>query len=137
MLKGFGLNTNWAWVKIADRQHKISEWELQQTALDVVLQVIQNYNGYFLARQNAEVAVRNRDLAEQLVSDNRKRIEQGMMSPVDIAVAEAELAVREERVLRTQGYLKIQENSLKNLLFNDYQKVLSTNLQIDQLPETH
>ncbi len=135
MLKGFGLNTNWAWVKIADRQHKISEWELQQTALDVVLQVIQNYNGYFLARQNAEVAVRNRDLAEQLVADNRKRIEQGMMSPVDIAVAEAELAVREERVLRTQGYLKIQENSLKNLLFNDYQKVLSTSLQIDQLPE--
>jgi outer membrane protein len=135
LLKDFGLNANWAFVRIADRQHKMAEWELKQTALDVILNVVLSYNNYFLAQQNAEVAKRNRDLAEQLVSDNRKRIEQGMLSPVDIAVAEAEVAVREERVLRSTGNLKIQENNLKNLIFSDYRTVVATKLLIDELPQ--
>lgn len=135
LLKGFGLDSNWAWVRIADRQHRIEKWNLKQTVLDVVLQVVFAYNHYFLAQQNAEVALRNRNLAEQLVADNRKRIEQGTMSPVDIAVAEAELAVREERVLRTHGHLRIQENNLKNLVFDDYRTVIHTDLIINQLPE--
>ena len=135
VLKNFGLGANWAYVRIADRQHKIAEWELSQTALDVMLEVVYAYNSYFLALQNAEVAARNRDLAAQLVEDNRKRIEQGMMSPVDIAVAEAELAVREERVLRNTGNLRIQENRLKNLLFSDYRGIIGKELIIGALPQ--
>lgn len=137
LLKDFGLDANWAFVRIADRRHQIAEWELKQTALDVILNVVFSYNSYFLAQQNAEVAKRNRDLAKQLVADNRKRIEQGMLSPVDIAVAEAELAVREERVLRNTGNLKIQENNLKNLIFSDYRGITDTNLSIDELPQAN
>ena len=135
ILKDFGLGPNWAYVRIADRQHKVAEWELRQTALDVMLDVVYSYNGYFLALQNVEVAKRNRDLAAQLVEDNRKRIEQGMLSPVDIAVAEAELAVREERVLRNTGNLRIQEDKLKNLLFSDYRGIIDKELVIGTLPQ--
>lgn len=134
ILKGFGLSTNWAFVRIADKQHKLEEWELKQTAMDVIFRVITAYNAYFLAKQNADIAAQNRDLAKKLIEDNQKRIEQGMMAPVDIAVAEAELAVRDERVLRAQSQFGIQQNNLKKLILDDFSTATQTNLNISQLP---
>lgn len=144
LLRGFGFAENTTDIRIAEREHDRTKWGVRQDALDLVYEVIEAYNDFFVARKNLDVAIKSRDLASQLVEDNKKRIAQGVMAAADLAEAEAELARREDRRLQFESIRVARENRLKQYLFSSYRQAIDTELEIlgiapvfqDELNET-
>lgn len=119
LLKNFGTGANMASIRIARADRAISGWQLRQEAIDVVTDTIYIYSELCFAIENLAVEMRSRDLAGQLVRDNAKRAEIGVMAPLDILQAQADLANREERVLVAQRAVADNENYLKRLITDE------------------
>jgi outer membrane protein TolC len=130
LLRGFGTSANMAGIRIARGSLAISEWSMRQTVIDTVTDVIRTYNDLHLAREGLRVAIRSRGLAAQTFQDNARRAEIGVMSPLDVTQARAEVAAREERVIVAERLVRDQENFLKQLVTDDVEKLLRTQVEI-------
>jgi len=135
LLKNFGTDVNLAQLRIARADRAISEWTLRDRIIQVVTDTVNTYCELYFATENLAVEERSRDLAAQLVRDNLKRAEIGVMSPLDVMQARADFAAREERVLVAQRAMLDNENFLKQLVTNEVFGVLDTRLKIGSLPD--
>lgn len=134
LLRDFGTDSNLAQLRIARNNALVSEWQLRQRIIDTITETIAVYNDLHLAYENLRVATGFRDLARQLLADNTKRAEIGVMSPLNITTARAEAAQREEAVILTQRQVKNNENFLKQLITNDLQRILDVRVEIEPPP---
>jgi outer membrane protein len=134
LLRGFGADSNLAQIRIARNEVLVSESLLRERIIDTVTNTQVLYNELHLAHQNLAVAERSRELARQLLADNIKRAEIGVMSPLNITIARAEAAARQESVIVAQRQVKDGENLLKQLVTNDLEKMLSVQVQIEPPP---
>lgn len=130
LLRGFGTDVNLAQVRIARTNALVSEWQLRQRVIDIVTQTTFVFNELHLAHENLEVANRSRALALQLLTDNERRAEIGVMSPLNVTTARAEAAARQEDVILAQRQVKDNENFIKQLVTNDMESMLSTEVSI-------
>ena len=55
-------------------------------------------------------------LAQQSLSDNRKRVEIGTLAPIDIVQAQAEVASNEERVIVAEALIQRAQDNLRALI---------------------
>lgn len=134
LLRNFGTDVNLAAIRIARTNVAISQWQLRQQVIDVVTETILAYNDLYFANRNLEVEIRSRALAAQLLQDNQKRAEIGVMAPLDVVQAQADLAAREERVLVAERLVRDTENRLKGLITDEVREVLSVRLRIESPP---
>jgi outer membrane protein TolC len=134
LLRGFGADSNLAQIRIARNEVLVSESLLRERVIDTVTSTQVLYNELHLAHQNLAVAERSRELARQLLADNIKRAEIGVMSPLNITIARAEAAARQESVIVAQRQVKDGENLLKQLVTNDLEKMLSIQVRIEPPP---
>ena len=131
LLRGFGTDANLAQVRIARTNILVSEWELRKRIIDTITVTDFVYNELHLAHENLRVANRSRQLALQLLADNSKRAEIGVMSPLNVTTARAEAAARQESVILAQRQVKDNENLLKQLVSNDLERMLSVSVEIE------
>ena len=134
LLRGAGTTANLAGVRIARNNVLVSEWQLRQRAIDVLTQTVFIYNELHLAHENLEVAERSRSLAQQTLDDNIKRADIGVMSPLNITTARAEVASRQEAVILAQRQVKDNENFLKQLVTADLEPMLAVQVEIEPPP---
>jgi outer membrane protein len=134
LLRNFGTNVNLAPIRIARTNVAISAWQLRQRVIDVVTETVLSYNDLYFANLNLGVELRSRSLAAQLLRDNQKRAEIGVMAPLDIVQAQADLATREERVLVAQRLVADTENTLKGLITDEVRDILGIRLRIEPPP---
>jgi outer membrane protein TolC len=138
LLRNFGTDVNLASIRISRADRAISGWQLRQVAIDVVTECIRTYSELCFAIENLAVEVRSRNLAAQLVADNTKRAEIGVMAPLDILQARADLASREERVLVAERAVADNENFLKQLITDEITGILGMRVipAAPQIPES-
>jgi outer membrane protein TolC len=134
LLRGFGFSANLAQVRIARNNVLVSEWELRRRIIDVITTVNFVYHDLHLAIENLRVAEKSRDLARQLLADNMRRAEIGVMSPLNITTARAEAAARQEGVILALREVKDNENFLKQLVTMDMERMLSVRVEIEPPP---
>ena len=134
LLRGAGLAANFSGVRIARNNVLISEWNLRQNVIDVLTRTVSVYNDLHLAHENLGVAERSRALARRTLDDNVKRAEIGVMSPLNITTARAEVATREEDVIKALRAVKDNENFLKQLVTADLAPMLAVQVEIDPPP---
>ncbi len=130
LLKNFGTDVNLASIRVARADQAISQWQLRQEVIDVVTDTISTYSELYFAIGNLDVEKRSRDLAAQLVKDNTKRAEIGVMIELDVMQAQTDLAAREERVLVAERAVADNENFLKQLVTDEIGGILDTQLSI-------
>ena len=135
LLKGFGLNDRYAEADLAKNKLKIQTWLFKDVVMDTVRDVIRAYADLYFAKQNLEVAIKNRDLASKLVEDNRKRVEVGRAAKSDIVNAEAGYARREEAIIIAERLQRIQENRFKLLISDDIDALIDYRIEIAALPK--
>ena len=135
LLKNFGTDVNLAQLRLSRADRAISEWTLRERIIEVVTDTVNTYCELFFTRENLGVEERSRSLAAQLLSDNLKRAEIGVMSPLDVMQARSDLAAREERVLVANRNMLDNENFLKQLVTDEVFQVLKTRLKIASLPD--
>ena len=134
LLRDAGPAVNLTSVRLARNNVLVSEWQLRQRAIDVLTETVRVYNELHLAHENLEVAERSRALARQTLNDNIKRAEIGVMSPLNITTARAEVASREEAVIVAQRDVKDNENFLKQLVTADLAPMLAVKVEIEPPP---
>lgn len=116
-----------AWIDAARRQIlvrkrdlNISELALRRLLIRICTQVEVTYYDLIFAYKNVEVQEKALALAERLLADNRKRVQAGAMAPLEEKQAESQVAARRADLLSARHTLKTQQNTLKNLLTDDY-----------------
>lgn len=134
LLRGFGTDVNLAGVRIARTNVQSSEWQLRQQIIDVIRDIEYVYNDLYTAHQNLRVAERSQQLARQLMEDNIKRAEIGVMTPLNITTARAEVAAREEAVILARRNVLDNQNALKQLVTNDLVHLLSLRVELAPPP---
>jgi outer membrane protein TolC len=134
LLKGGGTAANLAQLRIARNHLAVSEWKLRQQVIDTINSTIAAYNELHFAHENLGVATGFRELALQLVRDNSKRVDIGVMSPLNVTTARAEAAAREEAVIVAERQIKDKENDLKGLITHDLEALLDIRVEIEIPP---
>ncbi|WP_172830297.1 TolC family protein [Opitutus sp. GAS368] len=119
LLRNFGFGPTLASIRIAQVNRGISQWAFRQSVMDTISQVIFAYYDLNFSYANLHSAVRSKELAMQLVDENRKRFKVGNMSEYDVGVAESRAATRDESILFAQRAVQAAEYALKQLITDD------------------
>ena len=135
LLRNFGFTSNLAALRIARYQFDLSEWEFKQALLDTIASTIFAFNNLYEAQENLESSIRIRDLTNQTVLDNDKRVALGIIARLDVLEAQAQLASRNERVLAATNSVTRAQNRIKPLIFDNAQEALSYNLEAQAYSE--
>jgi outer membrane protein len=107
-------------VRVAKNNIQYSELGWKQTVMTTVTAVEQAYYDLIYARENVKVQEKAVELAEQLVAENRKRVEVGALAPLDEKQAESQAATSQAALIAAKSALAVQENQLKQLLSDNF-----------------
>lgn len=135
LLRDFGTDANLARLRLARRDVAIAEWALRGRVIDTVTEVVYIYHDLHFAIGDLAVARRSQALAEQLLADNRRRMEIGVMSPLDVTQAKAEAAQRREAVILAGRAVRDNQNFLKRLATDEIADFLAIPVTIKPPPD--
>lgn len=116
LLKDFGIDATRLNIQVNKKLLSISRLSLRQQIMNTVTSVELAYYDLKLARQNVRVQEQALKLAEELLSANRHRVEEGVLAPLDEKQAESQVASQRAILLVAQRLLAAQQNVLKGLL---------------------
>jgi len=116
-LKNFGKGVQESGLSVAKNNLEISRLKLSEEASDVVLETIINYWELSFARDNREVSRFSLDLAVNLLEEVKARIEAGKLAPVEVFAAEAEVAKRQETLIRDRRVVGNSEDRLRSVIY--------------------
>ena len=116
LLRNFGPKMSKRDILISQNNRDISESQLQAVVLETIYNVEQSYWNLIYAIENLSVKQQSLDLAKDLVSKNRREAEIGMVAPIEILSAEAEVATREADILQAEVAVANSEDMLKTVI---------------------
>ena len=119
LLKNFGLDPNLAQIRVARKLRDITIQKFAFLVINKISSVSQAYYELVFAIEDYKAKFEDLTLAKQLLNENRKRVQVGVMSPLDVTQAEAGAAEREEAVIVAERTIKDNENTLKRLISSD------------------
>jgi HAE1 family hydrophobic/amphiphilic exporter-1 len=97
----------------------ISDTQFKQRVAEIVQQVQTQYWELAYSVANYETQRKSMELAIVQHRNNRKRVEIGVMAPIEITSSQAEVARREQTLIQSEVQIINSQNSLKNLLAPD------------------
>jgi outer membrane protein TolC len=119
LLSGFGRFVNQRNILIAKNNRKIADWAFTQQAITTVTNSIIAYWELVYARANVKVDEQAVTVAQKLYGDNKKQLDAGTMSPLDVVQAESELATDQQNLIVARTVQLQDEQVLKNLISKD------------------
>ena len=129
LLKNFWIDNTRLTISISKNRMKHSEQQLRLQLITTVTAVQNAYFELIFAHENVKVQEQALQLAVQLYSENKKRVEVGVLAPLDEKQAESQVATARAALLAAQQTLRTDENTLKNLITDDYAKMHDVALQ--------
>lgn len=119
LLRNFGLDPNTANLRIARKNKTIAAEQFELQAINTISDVQNAYYELVFAVENHKATIEDLNRAKALLADTRKRVEVGVMSPLDVTQAEAGVAEREVAVITSERAIRDGENALKRLISQD------------------
>lgn len=120
LLRNFWIDENRLTIQLNKAALQISEQALRLQIMTSVTAVKTAYYNLLFARGNVEANTTALQLAQQLAANNKKQVEIGTLAPLDEKQAEAQAAASLAALEAARQALIIQENTLKNLLTDNY-----------------
>src|SRR5579863_3718411 len=120
LLRGFGSELNRRFIHIAKNSEKISDYIFEQQAIVTVSGLIRLYDD--LVSLNADLKVKQETLAtaQRLLEDNKNKVDQGTLAPIEATRAEAQVASARQDQINSEGYVRQQELILKTVLARNW-----------------
>lgn len=120
LLRGFGTELNRRFIHIAKNSEKISDYVFQQQAIVTVSGIVRLYDD--LVSLNADLKVKQETLAaaQRLLEDNKNKVDQGTLAPIEATRAEAQVASAQQDVINSEGYVRQQELIMKTVLARNW-----------------
>ena len=120
LLKDFGTDANLAEVHLAKSTRRISESELRGTVEKIIAQVVNASFEAVFGQENIRVKEQAIELAANLVRENQRRVDEGRMSPIEVAQAQARLAEAKEELILARNFLSQRQNTLRELTRDEF-----------------
>lgn len=120
LLRNFWIDQPRATILINKKRVQISEWQLRAQLISTIALVETAYYDLIRARENIKVQRSALDYNNQLLRENKKRVEVGALAPLDEKQAEAEVARGVAALLQTEQSYAVALNNLKNLIVQDF-----------------
>jgi outer membrane protein len=120
LLRGFGTQVNRRFIRIAKNSQKISDYVFEQQVISTVYGVIRLYDDLVSLDEDLNVKRETLATAQRLYEDNRNKVEQGTLAPVELTRAQAQVAAARQDLANSDGYAREQELILKNVLSRDF-----------------
>ena len=116
LLRGFRTDSRRTQLVVSRISRDISDIDLEETVVNTLANVSLAYWDLVYARAAVGVQRQALALAEQLVQDNRFRVEVGTMAPIDIVQAQSEAAARRQLLALAVETQRTSELVLKELI---------------------
>ncbi len=116
LLRGFGLNLNRRFIRIAGNEQKIGSLLFRHQLILTVYGVIRLYTDFVALYEDEKVKQETAALAEKLYADTRAQVEEGTLAQVEMTRANAQVFSTRQDVINARGLREEQEAILKNVL---------------------
>jgi outer membrane protein TolC len=118
LLRNFRIDNTRQQLQISRKNREISDVQLRQTVLATIRNV---KNAYWTLSYNVsslEVQQQTLDLARESLRNSEARVRIGTMAPMDVIQSQAEVASREEAVIRAQAAVAQAEDQFRALIMD-------------------
>lgn len=119
LLNGFGTLPNTRYIIEARNTVKVGQSQLRQQLISTVTQVATDYWELVYARENVKVEQVTVAADQQLYENNKKQLEVGTMSPLDVITAEAQLASDRHSLVQAQTSQLLDQTTLMVAITKD------------------
>lgn len=116
LLKGFGFTTAKKEILLARYSLKTSEQRFRNTLLETIYTAEEAYWNLSMAIGSLQVSQQSLELAREQLRKNKRSVEVGVLAPIEIKNAEAEVATREADILQAEASVKTAQDRLKRIL---------------------
>lgn len=116
LLRGFGIGVNRRYVHIARNDEKISDLLFRQQAIATVAGVIRLYTDLVSLIEDVQVKQETLALSQRLYQDNKEKVEQGTLAPIELVRAQAQVAASRQDLANSDGFELQQELLMKTVL---------------------
>ena len=106
-------------IELYNLDSDINETQFEQRVSEIVQQVQIQYWELAYAVEANETQRQSVELASIQHENNRKRVEIGVMAPIEITASQAEIARREQEMIQSEVQIISAQNALKRLLASD------------------
>lgn len=120
LLKNFWYDGTRLSIALAKNNVKWTDQKLRTAIMDLVTRVEIAYYDLNLAYGNVAVQQKALDLAQRLLSENKKRVEVGALAPLDEKQSESEVARSQADLIKAQIELETKLNTLKADLSDNF-----------------
>lgn len=117
--RGLRFDANRYNIEIAKKNFTLSDDEFRRIATEVVAQVEQGYWDLVFSLRNLQVQVEAVRQARLQLESNQRLANQGVLAPIEITSAEAQVTTYEQNVYIAQEDVTRAENALKLLMLPD------------------
>ncbi len=117
--RGLRIDNNRRNIQIAHRNIAISQTQLKQQAITTVSTVERAYWDLAFALRNLQVQIDGVRQAREQLESNRRQVERGVLAPIELVAASAQITSLEQGVYLAQEDVTRFENQLKTLMLPD------------------
>ena len=124
LLRGFRFDNNRRLIEVAKKNLSLTDAQFRQRTIETITQVQRAYWDLVFALRNLQIqrdAVRD---ARTQLEHNKRLVAEGMLAPIDVVAADAQVSGFEQSVYRALEDVTRAENNLKNLIAENRQSPL-------------
>ncbi|MGH7992072.1 MAG: TolC family protein [Limisphaerales bacterium] len=129
LLKGFWIDSTRLTIRLAKNQLKNDEQGVRQQLITSVTAVINAYYELIFAQQNVQVQQQALDLAQTQLDQDNQRVQIGTLAILSVQQDESQVAQARANLIAAQSTLDTDQNTLKNLLTDNYSKTHDVDIQ--------
>lgn len=115
LARGFGKSANLAEVRLQDSAIDTARYETRATLNQMVGRVLTAIFENEFAVENIRVKTDSQGLANTLLEENQRRVDEGMMSPIDVSQAQVRVAEASEELLAAESFYSTRLNTLREV----------------------
>lgn len=116
LLKNFGPKINRREILVARNNRDVSEHQLRSVLIETIYQVEEAYWNLVHSIEYLKAKQQSLDLARDLLAKNLKEEEVGMIAPIEILSAQAEVATREADIIQARVMVSNSQDALRTLI---------------------
>ena len=117
--RNFRFDNNRRLIEIAKKNLALSDAQFRQQAIEVIASVEQAYWNLAFALRNLQVQIDAVKQARVQLESNQRQVEKGVLPPIDLVAANAQITTFEQNVYAAQETVTRAENTLKTLMLAD------------------
>ena len=129
LLKNFWIDDTRLNLRVAKNRLQFSEQGVRQQVITSVTAVENAYYELIFGQENVQVQQEALLLAQTQLDQDEQRVQIGTLAQLDVQQDQSQVATSKANLIAAENTLSIDENTLKNLLTDDYTKWHDTLIQ--------